>query len=206
MTLLLLSLAWLAFFLTVLFVTGYFLYRKKLVEFGSRLSLSDLANIVSVLLATFALAFTLATQYQPEPHIAASFRQSLDQNAVEVQLHDGETKEFQVKRGAGRLFLLLRNTGEVPLRRPTYIIFATPATVQVRCAEEFPQFRPRTEPNVCQFNNPQDVHPDSLQRIPNAFGFELGAPENVAQVRLELMIQSENLSMHTYILDLHIVP
>lgn len=107
MTLLLLSLAWLAFFLTVLFVTGYFLYRKKLVEFGSRLSLSDLANIVSVLLATFALAFTLATQYQPEPHIAASFRQSLDQNAVEVQLHDGETKEFQVKRGAGRLFFVV---------------------------------------------------------------------------------------------------
>jgi len=118
----------------------------------------------------------------------------------------GRRRSFRSNVARADFFLLLRNTGEVPLRRPTYIIFATPATVQVRCAEEFPQFRPRTEPNVCQFNNPQDVHPDSLQRIPNAFGFELGAPENVAQVRLELMIQSENLSMHTYILDLHIVP
>jgi len=158
-----------------------------------------------VLLAIFALAFTLATQYQPEPDISATFRQSLDRNAVDLQLRDGEPKQFEMKRGAGRLFLLLRNMGEAPLRRPTYIVSATPATVQIRCAEEFPQFRPTTEPNVCQFNSPQNVYPDSQRKIPSAFGFDLVAPENVGEVRLELMLQSENLSMLTYILNVRIV-
>ena len=205
MKLILLALVGFAAVLAVLFAVLYCMYRKKLLELGPRFSLSDIANFVSVLLAIYAVAFTLATQYQPEPDIVATFRQSLDPNAVELQLHDGEPKEFQVKRGGGRLFLLLRNTGEAPLRQPIYIVVATPATVQVRCAEEFPQYRPRTEPNVCQFNNPLDVYPDSRRRIPHAFGFDLVTPETVAQVRLELMIQSENLS-HTYILALRIVP
>ena len=206
MKLILLALAWLAILLLLLGAVLYWLYRTKRLELKSRFSLGDIATFVSVLLAIFALAFTLATQYQPEPHIDASFRQSLDQNAIEIQLHAGEAKQFEVKRNTVRLFLLLRNTGEAPLRRPVYIIAATPATVQIRCAEEFPQFRPRTEPNVCQFNSPRDVYPYSQRKIPNVFGFGLIAPKSVGEVRLELIVQSANLSMLTYIVNVRIVP
>ena len=196
---------WLGGLLTVLVAVLYWLYRTKRLEVGSKFNLSDIANFVSVLLAIFALAFTLAAQYQPQAEITARFQQGLTETAPSIELLEGETSELQIKRGAGRLFLLLRNMGEAPLRRPVYIITATPATVHIQCAEEFPQFRPSTEPNVCQFNSPQDISPDSQRKIPSAFGFDFVAPNTLTQYRLELMLQSENLSLITYIVKVHIM-
>jgi hypothetical protein len=206
MKLILLALGWLAVLVVLLIAVVYGLHRAKRIELGSRFTLSDIANFVSVLLAIFALAFTLAAQYQPEPNVEAAFQQTLNEKASSTRLREGEASDFQISRGGGRLFLLLRNTGDAPLRRPTYIVTATPATVQIRCAEEFPQFRPRTDPNVCQFNNPLDIFPDSQAKIPHAFGFELIAPTDVAEAQVQLMLQSENLSLTTYVVKLRIGP
>lgn len=205
MTIILLALAWLGVLLAILLAGIYALYRAKRLEIGSKFSLGDIANLVSVLLAIFALAFTLAAQYQPRPKVSATFQQTLDKNASNVQLHEGETSEFQFRRGGGRLFLLLRNVGDAPVRRPTYIVSATPTTVQVQCAEEFPQFRPRTDPNVCQFNNLLYVNPDAQANIPHAFGFDLIVPDGVAQVQLQLQLTSESLSLTTYIVKVGIL-
>ena len=204
MKLIFIALAWLAGLLLVLAGTLYWMYRTKRLEVGSKFTLGDIANFVSVLLAIFALAFTLATQYQPDPYIEIAFRQSLDPKAPQIHLQDGAAAEFAMKRGGGRLFLLLRNTGDAPLKHPVYIITAIPVVVRIRCAEEFPQFRPSTEPNICQFNDPQDIDLDSRRKIPYAVGFELVAPPDISQVRLELMLQSENLSILTYVVNIHV--
>lgn len=108
MNLLLLALVWLFVLLAVLAAVLSWLYRTKRLEVASKFTLSDVATFVSVLLAIFALAFTLALQHEPKPRVQTSARQSLRRDAVEVQLREGETGELKFRRGAGRLFFLLR--------------------------------------------------------------------------------------------------
>jgi hypothetical protein len=73
-SLLWLALPWLGLLLVVLAVVVWWLYRTNRVEVGSRFTLGDIANFVSVLLAIFALAFTLAALREPVPEIQATLR------------------------------------------------------------------------------------------------------------------------------------
>ena len=200
------ALVWLFIFLTVVCGVLYFLHRRKRLELNSTFTLGDISNSVSVLLAIFALSFSLATLSPAKPRIEANFRQTLSDDVPEIGLQDGKTERFKIKRDGGRLYIYLSNFGDASLKRPIYLISAKPGTIQIRCAEEFPQFRPATEPNVCQYNSPMDIYPEAENRIPTAIGFSLTAPEDVTEVELDLIIQSENLSTLTYHLNLDVAP
>jgi len=210
-----LSVVWLLILLLALTVVLYILKRNRLLEVGTRFTLSDIANFVSVLLAVFALAFTLATVTDnPQPDVEVIFRQSLEKSQPEVtlteldpnvELDESKISKFSIRR-TGKLFFLLENTGDGPLRNPIYIVTAKPVETEVKCAEEFPQFRPDTDKNICQFNNPQDVYPSSQSGIPSAFGFTLRIPPDVSTVNLSLMLLSSNTATRAYELELTVLP
>jgi len=143
MRLILLALAWLVVFLALLATVLYWLHRKKRLDVGTKFSLSDIANFVSVLLAIFALAFTLATQYQPEPRIEADIQAAAHESRV--ILNNGALNiEVDANRNAFDFSIVFRNFGDATLRKSLVIFAADPARVR---------FEPRqlSEPGLSDF-------------------------------------------------------
>jgi hypothetical protein len=179
MRLILLALAWLAVFVALLGGILYWLYTKKRLEVGTKFSLSDIANFVSVLLAIFALAFTLATQYQPEPRIESDIGAAGHESHVSV---NGGTLNVEVdaSRHAFDFSIAFRNVGHAALRKPLVMFDADPATVR---------FEPR------QFNAPSLSDFLPFAQIRHAYRVETRGiiPQHVDAFDILIHVSGDNM-------------
>ena len=132
-----------------------------------------------------------------KPKLEVSLRHELKTTSPEWRFPARGELELKIPQHSAKVFFLLKNTGNAPVLRPTYIFVADPETVKVACAAEFPQYRPSTEGNICQFNSPSNLAPTE-NGLPHAVGHDLQIPTELSIVGLEFMLLCENIPMQSF--------
>ncbi len=140
-----------------------------------------------------------AERERRQPKVEVSFRQSLQVGSSETKLA-ATVHKFELIGSPAKIFFLVRNFGTAPVAKPTYLLTATPSTVRVICAAEFPQGRPSTDPNRCQFNGIRDIAPMSVTKMPDALGVELQFPDGTSEFNLEFALWGVNLAQRRFLL------
>ena len=98
--------------LTVLLVAAFLaLWRSGRLELQSKLSLGDFSNIVSVLLAVFAIAFTLAAQQEPRADLVVKVTTALQASAPQVFLNPSRRASLSILRSTSKIYFLIENRG-----------------------------------------------------------------------------------------------